>query len=242
MLRQERRPPQRVRAIGVLLCKKAAYCSALPAQRAIPAQSHVNNIYGFYEPRNDFRRYNLCRVAILHADGRASERRRGQDADTSDEDAQQRHEECRGGEEIDKEKRADDVDKAKHEDDAARCCSSELARQAEVVGGSGHGVDLPAGRVVQKGRRDDCQEPGLEEESRRRGPSSGMRMLTFYVNRAGKNVSSRAGCACCSMREGTFAPTHREDADREDEEEWPRPRGRDAVTEAAAKRQTWAAA
>jgi hypothetical protein len=161
-----------------------------------------------YEPQNNFRRYNLCRVAILNPDARASERRGGYDADTNDEDAHARHEEHRREEEIDKEK---------HEDDDARRCSSELAWQAEVVGGSGHGVDVPAGRVVQKGRCDDCQEPGLEEGFAE-GAIVGDADVDILCESRGQEPveepAARAGaCKGASAR-----------ADREDEEHWPNPR------------------
>ena len=133
--------------------------------------------------------------------------------------APQSHEECRREENIYKEedkKKYKDYDEEDKDDDA-RCCTHKLARQAEVVGGSGYRVDIPAGRAVQKGRCGDCQEPGFEEgfaEGAIVGDADADVLCEPRGQEPVEEPAARAG-AC----EGASAR-----ADREDEERWRKPR------------------
>ena len=60
-------------------------------------------------------------------------------------------------------------------------------RKAQVVSGGEHGFHSPALGLFNKDAKTIARELASRKVSPE-GPSSGMRMLTFYINRAGKNL------------------------------------------------------
>ena len=58
-----------------------------------------------------------------------------------------------------------------------------------MVGQGKYGIDLSSRRFVYQGSRHHRASAGLKT-----GFGSGMRMLTFFINRAGKNLSAARRC------------------------------------------------
>ena len=52
-----------------------------------------------------------------------------------------------------------------------------------------HSINVSARRTVHEGSSDHCSRLGVKE-GLAKGPGSGMRMLSFYINRAGKTLSA----------------------------------------------------
>jgi Protein of unknown function (DUF3175) len=59
-----------------------------------------------------------------------------------------------------------------------------------MVRGGDHRFHSPARRVFNKDAKTIARELASKKVSPK-GPSSGMRMLTFYINRAGKNLPAK---------------------------------------------------